>query len=725
MKDRNTPAIQRIHHPRHASYLLLLTLLFAAAMLLWFEPWRGDGVAPVFYHAQIAPLLIDRSLDASSSYLMSSNQLGTVSAALTHMSHEGYVSGRYPIGPTLLFAPFWVVAHLGDLWIRHPVRCQPFASIYLFAASISALFYGFCGLLLMWRTTTRFVSPRLGFFCTAVIFFGTCGIPVCFKQIGYSPVYAFFASSLFTYAGCESVRYWSWRSAGYLGLASGLLVITCWPAIIFLLLPVVGLTQVFTLRQRSTVNAKSDTTDASAEHPPLAISLQTLLCQMGLGLVMFALTVSPQILFWRKIFGAWVIFPTWADLLPGAFFPAWKQAWMQAMFEPWRNGFFYQYPVVVVGFCALFFTMFRRGLLSVFLFLLPLLFTGVACLPWTWQELEGAVTSGRFFLVAPFLAIGLACFLHEVHSRKIRYMFCFVLTLLVLWNIIHLMSQRFTLGLGSPWTGSGNLRDGGLNILLHPIVFFGDSIIIRYLTQGTPPLESLLFLLLTVLLIPSLTWAVVRHLLPPIRQWSLMKVFALTMFVLLLFFDTMVFQAEMPPGILAAHLDLRDALRDGKQTSNVNPTSNTLSASLRTLHEQNPSVPAITFQLAFHEFKTGNLAQAQPLFEELAGRSYRAGWLGLLQSTSNPEQQVRALAALTRSELCSNWLCMLCVDTYHKLGKDDRARDYLDRAFPSAAAYWSYRTRLTDDPEERAKFEKRAQLYTRLKSLPAPQRSEK
>ena len=91
-------------------------------------------------------------------------------------------------------------------------------------------------------------------------------------------------------------------------------------------------------------------------------------------------------------------------------------------------------------------------------------------------------------------------------------------------------------------------------------------------------------------------------------------------------------------------------------------------------------------------------------------------WRGAHPWTGPARQQalcgsLRALAVLTRSEFSSIPLAMQFVEQYRALGREERARDYLDRAFPPANLYWSTRAQLTKDPALQKECLDKAAVY--------------
>jgi len=168
---------------------ILLCLLLAAPFLL--TAWvHGDGIGHfVFLHSAI----IDGDLNLANEYdyvpdHIISDAVGLPAALLKYSSHTpgyhpGYhrprpdpVTGRLPsnwsIGPALIWAPAYVLAHgisLAAQAMGLPVRTDGYGGLYYLALALTTWVCGVAGLLLAFRLAARAVGERAAFWATLTI----------------------------------------------------------------------------------------------------------------------------------------------------------------------------------------------------------------------------------------------------------------------------------------------------------------------------------------------------------------------------------------------------------------------------------------------------------------------------------------------------------------------------------------------------------------------------
>ncbi len=168
---------------------ILLCLLLAAPFLL--IAWvHGDGIGHfVFLHSAI----IDGDLDLTNEYEyvpdhITADAVGLPALLLKYSSHTpgyhpGYhrprpdpVTGRLPsnwsIGPALVWAPAYALAHLVSLAAHAaglPVRTDGYGGLYYVALALTTWACGVAGLLLAFRLAARAAGEREAFWATLTI----------------------------------------------------------------------------------------------------------------------------------------------------------------------------------------------------------------------------------------------------------------------------------------------------------------------------------------------------------------------------------------------------------------------------------------------------------------------------------------------------------------------------------------------------------------------------
>ncbi|MGA8365708.1 MAG: hypothetical protein ACLQMT_00825 [Candidatus Acidiferrales bacterium] len=228
---------------RLSKYEKLLILLFLLSLPL-INPWvRGDGVG---YYAYARSLLIERRLDfekdwqhGNESFVM--GRLDSNGHVLANQyTPTGHIANIWSVGPSLLWAPFLVVTHLGVILfdkLGGNVRADGFSAPYLVTMAAATALYGFGGLWISFRLAREYFQERWAFLATLGIWWGS-SLPVyMYFNPSWSHAHSAFVVALFL---------WYWhrtRSARtlpqwiLLGIVSGLMIDVYYPNGVLLLIP--------------------------------------------------------------------------------------------------------------------------------------------------------------------------------------------------------------------------------------------------------------------------------------------------------------------------------------------------------------------------------------------------------------------------------------------------------------------------------------------------------
>ncbi|NQU42902.1 hypothetical protein HQ520_06420, partial [bacterium] len=706
--------VNLIHERSQAHCLLILSLLYAAAVFLWFEPWRGEDLLPVAHYGQVAAAVLDDNLDVMTTFLEAPVSLETSGRAAESLTREGYVSVRAGTGPGLLLSPFWLAGHLIAVWVDGP-EADRFSPFYLWAWTLGALFYGYLGFLLLWRISCRLTTDGLAMVAALAVFFGSSAWMAALKGAEYPVLIQMFTVAFFLYTALGWARDPGLRAAVYTAVAAGLMVLTWWTSVTLLLVPIVsGLGMLVGQRVRRAGEAIPQPRDEPVRIPVeteyivaeaeellddgVGIVEQTetveewrrigilklLLCGL-IGLVVFVIMLTPQILVWWKTTEQWFVPPEFSGRgLPG-------RDLLLGLWDNWRDyfagdeaGLFYRFPILILAALGLLVAALRRTAFGVGLFLAFLLFTLADSMPWRWQAGSGNASAS----LAAVFVIGMAVFCGEMRSRGTRFLMGAGLLTMALWNVGILILSNRTGQIVSPWPGAaGRSADLLPSMLAHPLAWFADSLLVRYMTQGPAPLGGLVFLLATVLAIPPVTWLLLRYGLPVARRWHILKLLALCLVGWVLIASAWIWQTRLSSGPRTGNMSLSRTI-EGLLVSGTPAESELVAVKLRQIHEVYPGNLAAALRLANLERWLGHSDAARGLYADLAGQKYYAGYVGLSETAWEPEEELAALEELSRRSVGDVPLALRFVEAYLRLGERERARDWLDRVFPPQADYW-------------------------------------
>jgi len=181
---------------------LLLLLFFLSLPLL--NPWiRGDGVG---YYAFLRAPLIQHDLNFERDFLQANTgfrerrvdengQLKRIFRTST-----GHLDNHFSVGPAMLWAPFFLLAHAGVLLARAAgvaVAADGFSAPYRIAVAFATAVYGFLGLLISFRMARKYAQERWALLATIAIWWAS-SLPVyMYFNPSWSHAHSAFAVALF------------------------------------------------------------------------------------------------------------------------------------------------------------------------------------------------------------------------------------------------------------------------------------------------------------------------------------------------------------------------------------------------------------------------------------------------------------------------------------------------------------------------------------------------
>jgi hypothetical protein len=362
--------------------------------------FRADSAA---YYVYLRSAAFDHDLDFA-------NEWQTWGYGEGHLTATGLTANTNPVGPALLWSPFYAVAHVYVLLDRAMApasyAADGYSPPYWRAPVLGTLAAVLLGAWLLTRMLSRRFGPGVAVLAVAGAVLAT---PILYyalivPSMGHG--LAFAASAALLWAWDRAQRAPSLGAWIVLGACFGVMTLVRWQALVLALLL-------------------------------LPLALQGLLRRtvrpgwLAAGAIVALLVFTPQLIVWKVLYGKWITIPL------GAGYVDWSSPrWLDTLVSA-NHGLFSWTPVALIGVVGL-----VGGLLSA-----PLLHAGAllsfAAITWVnggVSDWAGADAFGarRYDVVVPFLALGLAraiALLAETVRRHPLLVPAFVLAILSLWNV--------------------------------------------------------------------------------------------------------------------------------------------------------------------------------------------------------------------------------------------------------------------------------------------------
>ncbi len=408
---------------RDPGFRVLVGVLVLLVGILFSHDQRitSDGIDHYVY---LRSLALDHDLDLANDYAAVSPRGETE----TKRTPLGRVGNAHPIGPALVWSPFYLAADVLARVLGRPTDGMD--RLYLDAVALASLLYGWLGLVLLYGTAGHEAGRGPALLATLGVAFGS----FLYSYLAFAPTMAHAAAF-----GAASLFVWLWREplpegprrGALLGAAGGLVALLRWAdGLIALLWAVTLLPRLFEPSRWR---------------------------RLGLEAVAFAATAlvvfSPQLVVWRLLYGSFVTIPQ------GEAFIAGSPAWAGVLFSP-RHGLFSWSPLLYVGGLGLlcWSRRFPLRLVASAVFFLALVRVNAGVADW-WG---GAAFGGRRFdAVLPLFGVGLALalrWLAENLRRRPLLAAGALVAAFVAWNV--LIAEQYRRG-GWDYAGPVAFEDMG------------------------------------------------------------------------------------------------------------------------------------------------------------------------------------------------------------------------------------------------------------------------
>jgi hypothetical protein len=379
------------------------------------------GADEIEYFSYLPSLVFDRDLEFGDEYrhFYERDPQGLAGFKATFLDRRDPDSGRHinfgPIGSALLWAPFYLLAHVLTLLVRAlgaGVAADGFAWPYLAAVCYGSALYGLAGLLLVHDALVRYggFEDAAAALATAALWLGT---PVLYYMT-LAPAFAH-ATSLFAVA----LLLWTWLRArargdaaslgdyAGVGAAGGLCGLVREQDVLFMAVPLLGIA-----------------VDAARHGRPLRAAGRTLAVALAAGAAFL-----PQLFAYRALtgrFGPSRLVTRKMDWLSPHFF--------EVLFDP-AHGLYAWAPLLLLATAGLAYAAWsRRDVVTLLLAVALLLQVWINGALESWTQ-AGAFGSRRFVAATPIFAWGLAALVQAARPRMGRVPVAAALAVFAWWNV--------------------------------------------------------------------------------------------------------------------------------------------------------------------------------------------------------------------------------------------------------------------------------------------------
>lgn len=225
---------------RSQTILLALFLISLPAV----NPWvRGDGVG---YYAYIRSMLIEGHLHFEQDWLHANESFQMYRVGLDGKpkpggyTQTGHLDNHFAVGPSILWSPFLIVAHLvvltADRMGGH-IPADGFSWPYVDTMAVATALYGLLGLLISFDFARRYFAERRALLATIAVWFASALPVYMYFNPSWSHAHSAFVVALFLWYWDRTRASRTMGQWAVLGLIGGLAMDVYYPNVLVLLAP--------------------------------------------------------------------------------------------------------------------------------------------------------------------------------------------------------------------------------------------------------------------------------------------------------------------------------------------------------------------------------------------------------------------------------------------------------------------------------------------------------
>jgi len=261
-------------------------VIITGCLIIFFGPTDNWSWDPSYYYAQLRSPVIDNDLNFRNETI--------TNGVITRKTVTGLQASPWPIGPSIMWSPFFLLAHILVV-IIDPSKATGFSFPYIALVSFGSFLYGLMSLIIIYKISqlfgNRFISAIAILLCMGAtpLFYYTFRQPIMAHTTGLLA-----SSVLFLYyiRITEYQLYSEW-SGFIFGVLLGLCFLTRWSGVLFAVFPLTYFASQI-IRAIQTNN-----------YSKLPLVLQ----QIIIMITIFGLTISPQLSLWYRLHSKPVVFP--------------------------------------------------------------------------------------------------------------------------------------------------------------------------------------------------------------------------------------------------------------------------------------------------------------------------------------------------------------------------------------------------------------------------------
>ena len=423
--------MQRVSDRAAYTVLLAVGVVCVLAFLLIRLP-RADGSVLSAdgpgYFSYLRSVIFDADLDFRNEYehLGYCEQGTTPTGLVCDLPHienptsTGFVGNPFSVGPALLWAPFYLAAHILSL-IAQRVGFQPSLDGYGYgyesAICTATVIYVTAGCLLTYRVCRRYFSPGPSLLAVLAVYLGSSLIHYTVAAPYMSHGVSFFAVSSFLFLW-HPPRSRTSREWVLLGLSAGLMTLVRPQDVLFL--------SVLAVEAIQAIRVAGDTGGRAA------ILREYVKGGIVAGLV-GTMVFVPQMLAWNRLYGSPITFT-----LPAGYYDWLHPDLFEYLFSA-RPGLYTIHPVMALATLGLVSLWWRDRKVTIALLIsLLLLWYLNSSIAVSYEDYAAAFGARRFISATPLFMLGVAALMESVTDRFRRgsLVMLATITTLVGWNLL-------------------------------------------------------------------------------------------------------------------------------------------------------------------------------------------------------------------------------------------------------------------------------------------------
>ena len=326
---------------------------------------------------------------------------------------------KYSMGMSLLYAPFFFIAHVLSSPLGYP--SDGYSAIYEFFIEFSGLFYLLIGLWYLRKLLLQFYDEKVTAITLLLVFFGTNLLYYSAVESAMSHAYTFSLFSVFLFYIVDFYKNPSLKNVLVLALCFGLIVLVR-PLNILLILPLLF----FNINSLNDIKTRL-----------LFFSQQYRNVLIFLGVAF--LIVLPQFLYYKYVTGSYFVFSYGKERF---FF---NQFHLLDILISFRKGWFIYTPIMLFALYGIMKMKASQFFKTSVLILLPV-YLYIVSSWWCWWY-GGSFSQRSLIDIYPLLSLPLAAFVFYVSqfSKSKQKIMTALITLFVLLNIFQTVQYKYNI----------------------------------------------------------------------------------------------------------------------------------------------------------------------------------------------------------------------------------------------------------------------------------------